>query len=291
MALLGSDLNSSVPSDADYVRHPSASQLATVLRDLKDRAKDFFNVKFDLDGTQASEALSEESVPASALEDVSPNPESPESGWRSVTVGTNGLVRSGEALAKSKAPRLFRAVFYPAFYDMDGEIYADRNGISKEGGKAVIDTEAGTDVFSGTRAQDPDPFPFNDPGGQAWYQAHTKCTKFRLTLPSRVTRALVTVTGGTPTPYESRVRTYRAAVKIGSPNLTIYVGETDQAPSSVGPFFGGRYLFSCESDYNGSWAKDYDMIRSVSAPVLKETRFTNYGGEGAPGLVIIEWYA
>jgi hypothetical protein len=70
MALLGRDFKATTPTDNDYVRAPSGSQLASVLRDLKGRIQDFFDWSFLTD----EGSLWPKSIPVASLKTLTPSP-------------------------------------------------------------------------------------------------------------------------------------------------------------------------------------------------------------------------
>jgi hypothetical protein len=90
MALFGKDFSESRPTDADFVKHTTSSKTgAAVIRTLKQTIKDFFSVMMNLE----TGGFNANSIPNSALEPLSPNPEGT---FREVSVTKKGLVFDGE---------------------------------------------------------------------------------------------------------------------------------------------------------------------------------------------------
>lgn len=105
----GNDFNSSKPEDSAYVRHPSLSQLATELRNIKSRVVSFFGTCFNL--TSDIIALKDNSMPFTALIDSSDKPSSGEQYFKEVTVNSKGFVVAGNFNPPPAKTSVYRAVF------------------------------------------------------------------------------------------------------------------------------------------------------------------------------------
>lgn len=274
MANLGADFNSSSPTDADFVRHPTRPALPSVIRDVRARLKAFWGVMADLETGD----FKDNAIPQAALADHPDRPSSGNDFYTEVTVDRRGLVIAGSKAVRITSPRLFRAYF------------CARGGFV-ETPDAVI-TEAAP--------------PLSDWPSSSVIRADTaflpRVYSYQFTVPAGVSRLRVSVYGGgwseayvAAKAGVARAAFFNYAVTPGS-GLFVWVGGSD-SPSVVG-----------KPDYT-SFASSEGYRKNISGPRggypdagiagnVPKMRFRPDGDNGVPGdpagkpgAVLIEWYA
>lgn len=268
MPLLGQDFNPARPTDGDFTRHPSREQGATVIRDLKARLKDFFDGVFFLDTGDLKNSV----VPSSALQSLSPNPEGT---YRTFTINSKGQCTDGDAERGISAPRCYRALFF-----------------GSTAIESTVDRDDGFDVITGKPSSSPNSNSnFARTSGPYVLMGTTfNHLEFLFTVPPRVTRLRVMLTGGSPfytspTSWSSDSRVTR----IGSFDVTqgqllrIFCGTDAASPCRIADFTSTVYFDNTQvqsGTINGSF-------KTLAAPWHEK-----FGGvAGNPSLVTLEWYA
>lgn len=134
MPKLGADFNAGDPTDAAFVRHPTKSNLATEIRTIRARLKDFFGgianpqsgVRegglFDLESGDFKDNV----VPPAAWVDSPTNPSSGADLYTQVTVDRRGFVVRGSTAQVLNLPRVFRAV-----YSNTGGFFEREDGVTQ----------------------------------------------------------------------------------------------------------------------------------------------------------------
>jgi hypothetical protein len=143
MALFGKDFSESRPTDADYVQHGTKSA-ASVLRTLKQNIKDFFDVHFNLE----SGGFDANTVPGSALEPLTPNPEGT---FRQVTVNKKGQVWTGEEDPEGEPKYHLRAFFSsdPSFQSIQETREGEFVNINFSGGVRLTHQNTSDKTYDG----------------------------------------------------------------------------------------------------------------------------------------------
>lgn len=268
MALLGSDFNPAVPTDGAYTRHPSQSQCASTLRDLKSRLLSFFGKKFDVDSGQ----LKPNTVPMGAWKSIAP---SPAGTWRRVRVRESGLVEYGDNVVQTTAPGFRRAVFYgsaslSSFRETDSEpmVLSGKLDTSPSGSSAFV---RGSVSYFGETAV----FSF---------------IEYKFVVPDGVTRLTFFQSGGSPwvgadltveggkSPYVTTVGT--VACKPGD-LFRVFAGIDAVSPTRVAKFDNSWYIDNTAEQSLGT-TKNY---RPSAAPLFRKLG----GVQGNPSVVILEW--
>lgn len=265
---LGSDFNASKPSDGDYVRHPSAWQLARELRYIKARVADFFGRCFDL-GTGD---LKDDIIPVPALKDSATKPGSNGQFYKRVTVDKNGFVLSGSFDAAANSPRPFRAV-----YTSGGAWVENPTGIVRDAAGSEQDIPPTKDEVHWVNLS-------YNPGGLP--RGH----RYTFIVPAGVTRLKVLLQGGYPSstsPLRPTAVSFDLDVSAGEA-LEVFVaaagGISYLAKAGYTTYVTSEQLSNTPSGsvrtlFGGGFTRNPYRLSDVA------------DSTPSPGLVLIEWYA
>lgn len=257
--MLGSDFNSSRPSDGEFTRHPTSAQLATVIRDIKSRLKEFVVRHFDAETAD----LYDSTVPSSALKSLSP---SPAGTGRKMVVNRKGQVTRLYQDVVIDAPRVFRACFF--------------------GGQASYgtqDTPTGPVPLVGEVTAGPGDQYLTWPSAYSASALGGPMTKYLFVVPDGVTRMKAFLTGGSPAYSQDKTVTRWTTIPCDPGQVfRIWVNHGPNAPCRIASYGNEAYVDNTEVDFNPPGLSQL----SDSAPFLA------WGGNaGNPGLVFLEWYA
>lgn len=258
--MLGSDFNSSRPTDGEFTRHPTSAQLATVIRDIKSRILSFVGRHFDVE----SGDLLQSTIPSSALRNLSP---SPAGTGRRFVVNRKGLVTRTYTDVVISSPRVFRAAFFGG----------------SGGGFAYQDTETGPVGIVGEVTAVPGASDFEWPSAYSVSGLGGNLAKFLFVVPAGVERMKVILTGGSPAYAQDKTVTrFTTAPCDPGQVFKVFVNENLNTPSRLSSFDGMAYVDNTEVAKNPPGLSQFS-----DAPYLRD-----WGGNaGNPGLVILEWYA
>lgn len=254
---LGSGFNASKPTTGDFVRHPTAPQLATEIRGIKSRLLEFFGVVFDVESGQLKDGV----IPPSALTPYHSTTSSGSEYYTRYTIDRKGFFVGGSFDLLLNSPRAFRAYF-------------------SEAGSAV-DTENGPVRDAAPPVQD-------IPSGIRWDSTSVvpNGLLYHFIVPDLITRILTTLIAKGTTTNSSRSRSFGLPVVPGE-RLEIFVGGTNGV-SYVSASDRQRYMTSEGLNlavYPGAGFNETPTLGLVRSP------YRPFGSGTSFGAVLLEWYA
>ena len=268
---LGSDFNASSPSEGDYVRNKTAPQLASTVRDLRTRLKDFFAQVFDGETGDFKDSV----IPSAALVDSATNPSSGADFYQQVTVDSRGFVVKGSATPVYTGPRVFRA-----FYTSTGGWYETPEKLVAV--PAVPRQSA----------------PFSIPGGASEWAAGDTGYLYDFLVPAGITQLKIFLQCGGPqlagdgtVPPEAFTSIEGALDVHPGTLLKVFIGE-----AGVGVGSRGASSIIATADYS-QWISTANAQHPIGVAVLGNTqyyfglRYRPMGAVNSPGGAVFEWYA
>jgi hypothetical protein len=261
MAKLGSDFNSSQPTDADLVRNPTAPNLASTIRELRYRIQQFFATLFNPETGDFQDNV----LPSSCLIAPDSSPSSGDTPFTQVTVDRRGFVVKGSKDPTITAPRAYRSLLLTT-------------GGWREEEQLVSLVAPPSSQWPIGKIPKPDDRVLNF-GAEHSFLVPPGVSKMSFYLSSG--GAVSTTNGVRPGITYGEVRA------VPGTYLRAFVGDA------------ASHSFICDRDYTW-WVRSDGQNVTTGVPSLAngvtehfndKSRYRPYGTGSNPGMILFEWYA